>query len=206
MPLKVSSPYPLHADLAAGHAVVRVSSPHQRAFHKVNEELVAEAREHAREWDEFAETLEALMAHGWSPQSHGGLLATRPATADELPAVAAAALGEGLAVQWCAVDADLWFTSDHLPGAHRRHGSHDDVAGRGSAPARGNRGRPRRQLLARRPGRERDPARQPRGDGPRALWSAHDHARSGSDDRDRRLRAHRGRLLLGPPGAHRAPG
>lgn len=105
MPLNVSSPYPVDVDLARGHAVVRVSSPHQLAFDKVNEELVTHARRHARDWDAFAETLEALMAHGWALQTHAGILATRSATAEELPALVADALGEGLAVQWCTVDA-----------------------------------------------------------------------------------------------------
>src|SRR5262249_6567736 len=71
-----------------------------------NEQLVTAAREHAGEWEQFAQTLEALMANGWALQNHVGVIATRSIDADALPPLLDEALAERTLAQWCVVDDD----------------------------------------------------------------------------------------------------
>ena len=70
----------------------------------VGEELVRAARDHAREWDEFAVTLEGLLGSGWRLQEHASLYATRRATARGLAALMDADLERGTVVEWCVTN------------------------------------------------------------------------------------------------------
>ncbi len=96
--------YPLAADVTNGHAVVNVLAPFPRTFELGGDELVSSARDHAREWDEFAVTLEALLGSGWSLQGRASLYAVRRATARDLAALIDADLERGTVAEWCMID------------------------------------------------------------------------------------------------------
>ena len=104
MSLSTLDPYPVAVDVTEGHAVVNVLAPFPRTIGLVGDELVSAARDHAREWEEFAVTLEGLLRSGWRLQEQTSLYATRRATARGLAALIDADLEHGAVVEWCVTD------------------------------------------------------------------------------------------------------
>ena len=104
VPLWTPGPYPLMPAPTDGYAVVNLRTPYPRTWELIGDQLVTAAREHAREWDEFAGTLETLMAVGWSLKGEASLYATRHARVSDASALIAADLERGMLVEWCVAD------------------------------------------------------------------------------------------------------
>jgi hypothetical protein len=104
MALSTIGPYPLTPEMTDDYAVVHLRAPYPRTWELVGDELVAAARDHAREWETFAGTLAALLRSGWSIQGPGGLYATRAANVSELLSLITLDLEHGMFVEWCTAD------------------------------------------------------------------------------------------------------
>lgn len=96
-------PYPL-TPTPDGYAVVNLRPPYPRTWELVGDQVVTAARNHAREWNEFAGTLEALMAVGWSLRGEASLYATRHSAVSDVSALIDADLKPGMLVEWCVAD------------------------------------------------------------------------------------------------------
>jgi hypothetical protein len=106
MSLSTSVAYPLVSAASKGWAVVSVMPPYTSSREMKNDEVVHAAREHAQEWERFADRLRGLLDAGWALQGEVGLHATRASGVAELPAHLGGLFPRGTAVEWCVADTE----------------------------------------------------------------------------------------------------